>query len=588
MKFSGKHQKWGKTAMTAVLALAIGASASFLAFAASESDPAVIKSVYGIGFVDADGSKLEAIAVQYSEDIDAASVQLADYEVEDYCTLSSAALQAGENAGVPLKAYVSKKAVTGQPADSGSYVIIEVNTDYMLASVASNYKTSMAAGVKQVGEVKTASGKTVVPTDDFVTNYVYSEVPGISMRGTPKVDIYWDAIDGQYTIKGIEDYQLFTIENNTAFHAVNCFDEATGQYSDVDLPYALYVPGDYNPDGKYMLILHVGDAGTMGTDPMLSLTQSEGPSNFASDKVQNIVKNQGYDGLIVLIPQIDSSIRTTRDNYTISCGVPATWQLLDKITSEYSIDKDRIYATGQSMGGMQVIAMASMRDNYFAGILEMGCQWGSNYNKEEEYEGNSYYDIGKATEYDQGITCVDYENWYYVISDDNILCVNCVGDSFSTSAWTELKYLYSDIAGVEIPYAKVSPLEDSINSQNAKIRSLVKKNNDCGIYWLAFEGGSHMSTWFYGQRLDALYEWLFSQTRQTEVARSKIEQLANKWEKVTDESVIKEKGHVLTVDNGVTYYYAVPAEGAGTDGYNSGWLEMNGGAPIREPGWTVN
>ena len=50
---------------------------------------------------------------------------------------------------------------------------------------------------------------------------------------------------------------------------------------------------------------------------------------------------------------------------------------------------------------------------------------------------------------------VNYRNWYYLVSDDNILINNCKSDNFSTSVWKEFKYLYKDLAGAEIPYTSL-------------------------------------------------------------------------------------------------------------------------------------
>ena len=80
--------------------------------------------------------------------------------------------------------------------------------------------------------------------------------------------------------------------------------EATGQKVAVDLPYALYVPENYNPDLKYALVLHIHDAGFMGDDPMITLTEGQGPVNFASPAVQQIAKDHGLGGIIVVCPQI--------------------------------------------------------------------------------------------------------------------------------------------------------------------------------------------------------------------------------------------------------------------------------------------
>ncbi len=563
-------------------------SKTYYAYDAALTDG--IQSVYGLGFVDADGSKLEAIAIEYGAELDADSVSLDDFEIQDYGTLTDPSCELGQDPGVALKAYVSEDAEIGNPADSGRYVIVEVNTDYQLASVCSPYSVSMAAGAKQVGVVTTVDGAEIPAGSDFVVNYTPTEQS--SRGGTTTI---YPADEGTYFIYGIMDkYQLFYQEDGTAFHATDCFDEATGEYTDLDLPYALYIPEDYDENQEYMLVLQIEDAGFLGTDPMIALCESKAPANFASDEMQNYAKEQGYGGIIVVVPQIWEDIRTTRDNYTISSGVDATWQLMDYITDTYNVDMSRIYGTGQSMGGMQVIAMAAHRDNYFAGILEMGCQWGTNYDKDTPYQNQAYYNIFDTD--DKNITFEDAENWFYAISDDNILITNCTGDAFSTSVWGEFAYLYYDIAGVEIPYDTVYPLEDSLESMNETVNNLVSQPNDTGIYWLSYTGGSHMLTWVYGHKIDASYYWLLSQTQESEDERGKLD-LNNEYVK---EDAVAASEYIAsnfvsinngasrllgTDNNGITYFYSVPAEGSGTAGYNSAWMNMNGGAPSAECGW---
>ncbi|MCD8256255.1 MAG: S-layer homology domain-containing protein, partial [Oscillospiraceae bacterium] len=560
----------------------------------------VLESVYALGFVDADGSKLSAIAVEYSVEIAASSVELADFEIQDYGIMMEPSVELGSDPGVALNVYVSATPEidpNGVGVESGNYVIIEVNTDYQLASVCSPYAVSMAAGVKQAGTLKTTGGRTVSAGTKFVINYTTET----TTNRDGSTSEYYPAIDGTYFIYGIMDkYELFTQEDGTAFHATDCFDEATGELSELDLPYALYVPEDYSEDGKYMLVLHIEDAGFLGTDPMIALCESQAPANFASDEMQAYAEQQGYDGIIVVIPQIWSDIRTTRDNYTISSGVDATWQLMDYITDTYTaIDANRIYATGQSMGGMQVIAMAAQRDNYFAGILEMGCQWGTNYSKEPPYKNEVYYNI-----YDTEDSMITYElaeNWFYAVSDDNILVTNCAGDAFSTSVWSEFAYLYYDIAGVEIPYATVSPLEQTDEEMSAVVEALVAQENETGIYWLSYTGGSHMLTWVYGHKIDASYYWLLSQTKESEDSRGKLEALNNAFvhmdaveasEYIAGDFARLPNGYdrlIATEDStGISYFYAIPANGAGTDGYNSAWMDMNGGTPSAGAGWNAN
>ncbi|MCD8331540.1 MAG: S-layer homology domain-containing protein [Oscillospiraceae bacterium] len=570
-----------------------------------------IVSVYAIGFVDADGAKIQAIAVEYTTHLAAGSVSLEDYNVLDYGTLTDPSCELGENPGQAVNIYVNDTAAVSESGGTatGRYVIIEVNTDYQLASVPS-YQQAVAAGVEQVNDLTDVNGNTLAATTEAVVNYETVESEG--RNGTT---ITYEAIDGTYGFEDLEGYQLFYkdgtddgedggYDTTSAFWAYECFDEEDGELHDVELPYALYVPEDYAPDGNYGLVIQIETAGFLGDDPMIVLTESQAAANFASDEIQEYFKEtSGLDGLIVVCPQISEDIRTTRDNWSTSCGVPATWKLLDYLTETYSIDMDYIYGTGESMGGMQVLCMAAQRDNYFAGLWLPGCQWGSCYNLEEEYNGAVYYSSDDATiwrEDADGNSTIETNslgeeviarNLYYLISDDNILVTTCTGDSFASGVWQELWYLFYDIGGVEIPTATVLPLEDSIDDMNATLTALVNSENETGIYWLAQDGGSHMLTWVYAHKLDAGYYWLLSQTRTTEQERDKIAQFANDWEAADEETAAavnaSDEGRYLSTVDGEDVYYAVPAEGAGTSGYNSYWSQM--GTPIsgKEPGWTV-
>ena len=305
---------------------------------------AAILGVKALGFIDSDGAKLRAIAVEYVDEIEAASVSLDDYEIDDY-SLQNPNLQdgaaIGSVPGIAVRVYVNDEpSVPAESLDGGCFVIIEVNTDYMLASVP-RYTMSLIAGVKQVGEVS-GSALTVTPGTDFVTNYDAVSLDGGSGEASsntasgeasgsgPTIITYKS---DAYAIEGIEGYELHYKSgdenydpDHPAFLATDCFEEATGELTDVELPYALYVPADYDPAQKYALVLHIMDAGSLGSDPMINLTEGQAPVNYASDEVQQLARDQGLGGIIVLSPQIETAIRTTRDNWTLSpSSTASTW-----------------------------------------------------------------------------------------------------------------------------------------------------------------------------------------------------------------------------------------------------------------------
>lgn len=499
-------------ALGALLSWGTMASAADTAGTTAEGADEAITAMKALGFVDTDGSKLKAIALTYDREIPASAISKDTFQVKDYgTTLSEKDLTQGKDAGVISKVYVnSSPAVSKKGTASGRYVIIEVNRDYQTGRFPRSYKITMAASVKQVKDIQTEEG-TILPSKEGKKNSVpYTYISYDPQTGKNRAPEQYDyAVDGTYTIDGLSGYELHTIEKGNAFRAYHCFDEANGKYWDFDLPYALYVPKDYNPSGKYGLVLHIHDAGSMSSDPMLTLTESQAAANYASPYFQNLAKEKGLDGVIVLCPAVvefypmdkenpEYSLRMARDNWTLSCAAPAIWELMDHITRTYSIDRNRIYGSGQSMGGMTVMAMASQRDNYFAALLPMSCKWGNNMNKSYPFNGETYYSapadgsiIWKKDSH--GNPC-DYNNWFYMISDDNILFLNTKGEN------AEYRILYHDLAGVDIPSTDL--LLDSTTTaekRSAAIRSLTAQKNSTGIYQATLTGNvSHMSAWFYG------------------------------------------------------------------------------------------
>ena len=537
-----------------------------------------IEGIETIGFVDADGAKVSAIVVEYNEEIPADQVSADTYDVWTYW--QDGTIELGENPGSITNVYVNTEAeMTDEPAEAGKYVIIELNTDFQ-GSRSATYYIAMAASVTQVKGIQTADTY-IAASDTEIRNFETVTYEDKKPSGDVEIKTENRAIAGTYTIADIDKYVI------DVYPAKDCFEEETGEYIDVDLDYALFVPADYDEDEEYMLVLHIEDAGALSNDANYVLTEAQTPVNLASGEIQAYAKEQGYGGVIVVCPQLTEELRSARDNYTVSAALQATWQLLDWVTATYNIDMDRIYGTGQSMGGMQVMEMAAMRDNYFAAIMPVGCQWGSNYNKEAAYKGAEYYATPVDGVYVWDTDCdgnpCDYQNWYYMLSDDNILCINCKGDSFSSTVWKELKYLYLDLADAEIPYTDWNPLTTSVEDQNEALHALLQQENELGIYWAAFDGGNHMATWVYADKIDEIYYWLLSQKASDEDARGKLEVLANVWAEA-DEQIQTSERCYATVD-GVDYYFKTGKKGAGTAGYNSGWYNMNGGAPVAEPGW---
>jgi len=575
----------------------------------------LMKNITVIGIVDMDGSKPAALAIEYDADLTGADLDLDTFEIEDYgLTLEDKDLDTGSDAGKPVKIYVNDTADIDENGGSGSgnFVIIEVNTAYSVGRFTRSWLATMFGGATQVKDIEGDNCK-ISASDAKVINYHEFEYIGIDpMNGGFRDPEYYNYADeGTYTIKGIENYQLHMIasdaekyagtdvETMEPFHAEHCFDEGNGQYWDFDLPYALYVPEDYDASKEYALILHIHDAGSMDTNPMLTLCEAQGPRNYASPEFQQLFKDQGFGGAIVVCPAISETfymdeanptynLRISRDNWTLSCGAPAVWQLMDSLTDEYNINMDHIYGSGQSMGGMTVMAMAAHRDNYFAALLPLSCKWGQNFNKEVEFNGQVYYnapadDVLIYTKDADGNE-VNYNNWFYLISDDNILYFSTAGEN------NEYQVMFKDLCGVDVKNAEMvldetSVSEEGIQKRNDLVKELTAEDPayGLGIYQVNLSGNvGHMSAWFYGHSTFAAYEWLAAQSRESEMARAKLD--LNKPYERADEQV-QDDAHVYSTDReGNITYLPTGKAGSGTIGYNSGCSALGSPAKL-DPGW---
>ena len=132
--------------------------------------------------------------------------------------------------------------------------------------------------------------------------------------------------------------------------------------------YNLYIPKNYDKNKKYPLVLFMHDAGVLSEDTKTTLLQGNGAISFATPEEQE--RHEAF----VLAPQY--SRKVVDDNGDITSDLDATVNLIkDYLISKYSIDEKKLYATGQSMGGMMAIAMNYKYPELFAASYLVACQW---------------------------------------------------------------------------------------------------------------------------------------------------------------------------------------------------------------------
>ncbi|MBQ9434603.1 MAG: prolyl oligopeptidase family serine peptidase, partial [Bacteroidales bacterium] len=133
------------------------------------------------------------------------------------------------------------------------------------------------------------------------------------------------------------------------------------------MAYNLFVPKDYDGTKSYPLVLFMADASTVGKEVTAPLTQGYGALEFASERDQKLHPS------FVLVPQYTQL--AVQDDWSTTDEVEMTIRLLEAVCKEYEVDQNRLYTTGQSMGGMMSFYFNIEHPDLFAASLFVSSQW---------------------------------------------------------------------------------------------------------------------------------------------------------------------------------------------------------------------
>ena len=181
----------------------------------------------------------------------------------------------------------------------------------------------------------------------------------------------------------------------------------------------------------------------------------------------------------------------TDDNRNASEQLDATVGLIEFLTENYNIDTNRLYTTGQSMGGMTSFYLNIAYPDLFAASLFVGSQW-----------DNSKLDI------------LEDRNFFYIVS---------AGDPKASEGQNGLLEVF-DKDGSPYSHAEWSAQDDSEAQDQAVNNMLLEGNNSNFITFTEgttlTEGaspmpgaGEHMTSFDYAYKISAVREWLFSQSK---------------------------------------------------------------------------
>lgn len=134
------------------------------------------------------------------------------------------------------------------------------------------------------------------------------------------------------------------------------------------LQYRLYVPVTYSKERNYPLVLWLHGGEGRGSDNVHQITKSNEKGSHFWTSQENQLKFSAF----VLAPQCPIS-----DNWADpelnepGKALLLTMEALDAVEKEFSIDLDRVYVVGQSMGGLGVYALLQTYPEKWAAAIVM-------------------------------------------------------------------------------------------------------------------------------------------------------------------------------------------------------------------------
>ena len=252
-------------------------------------------------------------------------------------------------------------------------------------------------------------------------------------------------------------------------------DEQTGK----TMAYNLLIPEVAEAGEKLPLVLFMANASTAGKEVTAPLTQGYGALEFASDR------DQQQHPSFVLVPQYTDW--AVQDDWSTTDEVEMTIRLLDAVCREYNVDTNRLYTTGQSMGGMMSFYFNITHPDLFAASLFVSSQW----------DTSKMQDFGT-------------KKFFYIVAG---------GDQKAYGGMQDLaKVLKKNNARVDsaswsakLPNQEQEQLAEELIARGGNINFIVWEKGT--VLPESGQGMEHMASFDYAYKLAPVRDWLFKQSK---------------------------------------------------------------------------
>ena len=275
------------------------------------------------------------------------------------------------------------------------------------------------------------------------------------------------------------ELQSMIAETAPKFQLMTYEDAETG----TTLQYQLYIPENYDPSRSYPLVQFIPDSSAVGRGTDFVLTQGWGGLIWATEAEQ--AKHPAF----VVVPVFTETV--VDDNFNHSAQIDVAMRLLQSLTETYSIDTNRIYTTGQSMGGMTSFHLSIAYPDFFAAYLFVGSQWDTTI-----------------------LSGLEDESFFYIVSAGDPKASAGQADLLAVFAADNAAYCHAEWSA-----------QDSADTQNAAVASMLSEGNSANF--ITFTAGTtlaagqmsgggageHMTSFDYAYKIEAVRDWLFKQVK---------------------------------------------------------------------------
>lgn len=272
-----------------------------------------------------------------------------------------------------------------------------------------------------------------------------------------------------------EALQAILDEVQEKFQLLTFTDPETG----FEMQYELFVPEDYSEENRYPMIMFIPDSRAAGREPAFSLTIGWGGVVWAT------AQEQAKNPCFVLIPVFTETV--VDDNFNTSDQIDTAVRLITSLTQTYAIDTDRLYTTGQSMGGMTSFHLNVKYPDLFAASLFVGSQW-----------NNDILDV------------LEGDRFFYIVS---------AGDDKASTGQSGLMAVF-DRDGVPYTHAEWSAQDDA-GTQETAVQALIDEGLSANFVTFTkgttvaggATGSEHLTSFDYAYKLETVRDWLFAQSK---------------------------------------------------------------------------